>query len=182
VNRSMIRLILLLLLTALAILSEPIVNSEVSNPTIRPDVLMIPIMVAVVACPGPIAVFWGSLMGLVCDCLTGPWLGPQMGAFALIAAIGSSISSRSKSIVGVFVLSCGCAFAARIFSLAIRSTSDVTSVFTAPALAQVVGASLTTAILIVGVCFAARRITRPFARRGSEESRIVSIGWQRSTD
>jgi len=182
VNLSMIRLILLLLLTALALMSEPIVNSEISSPTIRPDVLLIPLIVATVSSPGPVAVLCGGLIGLICDCLTGSCLGPQMGAFALIAAIGGSISPRSKSIAGVFLLSTGCMVAARIVSLAIRSAFDGTSVAAAPALAQVGGTSLTTAILIVGVWFAARRTNRSFARRSHEAARIVSIGWQRSTD
>jgi rod shape-determining protein MreD len=178
----MLRLIFLLLLTALAILIEPIVNSEISSPTIRPDVLLIPLIVAVITCPGPVAVIWGGVIGLVCDCLTGPCVGPQLGAFGLIAAIGSSSLRRSKSLAGVFTVATGCAVAARIISLATRLADEESFAGAAPALAQIVGTSLTTASLIVGVWFAARQTIRPFARRNAEGARIVSIGWQRTTD
>ncbi len=53
-NRTMMRLVFLSLLTAVAFLLEPIVSSEVASATIRPDVLLIPLVVAVVAWPGSV--------------------------------------------------------------------------------------------------------------------------------
>lgn len=178
----MMKVIVLSLLTALAFLLEPIVGSQIASATIRPDVLLVPLIVAVVVCPGPSAVLWGGLIGLICDCLTGPSLGPQMAAFALIAAIGSLASPRSKSVVEIFLLSFGCTAVAETVSLAIRRALDGRPLVAAPVAVQVVGTSLMTALLIGGVWLVARRLTGPLARRRPEAERIVSIGWQRSAD
>ena len=179
----MMRLVFLSLLTAVAFLLEPIVSSEVASATIRPDVLLIPLVVAVVAWPGRSAVVWGGFIGLVCDCLTGPSLGPQMAAFSLVAAIVSLAAPRPKSMVGIFLLSFGCTAAAETVLLAIRLALDGRPLVAVPAAAQVAGTSLTTALLISGMWLVARRLTRPLARRRVDAAeRIVSIGWQRSAD
>jgi rod shape-determining protein MreD len=178
----MTKLVLLSLLTALAFLVEPILGSEIASETIRPDVLLIPFIVAIVAYPGPWAVVCGGLIGLLCDCLTGHNLGPQMAAFSLMAVIGSLVAPRPRSAIGVFLFSFGCAAGAETVLLAIRLALDGRPLVAFPAAVQVAGTSLTTAILISGVCLVARRLTGPFERRRSDVGRIVSIGWQRSAD
>ena len=70
------------LLTILAVLCEPLVSVQIGNPALRPDMLLVPVVAAVVAAPGPIAVLSGGLIGLICDCLTGPQPGPQTAALA----------------------------------------------------------------------------------------------------
>jgi len=176
------KLVLLSLLTALAFLVEPILGSEIASETIRPDVLLIPLIVAVVTCPGPWAVVCGGLIGLVCDCLTGHSLGPQLAAFSLMAAMGSLLAPRPRSASGVFLFSFVCAAAAETVLLALRLALDGRPLIAVPAVVQVVGRSLLTAFLISGVWLVARRLTGPFERRRSDVERIVSIGWQRSAD
>jgi rod shape-determining protein MreD len=178
----MIRLVLLALLTALAFLLEPIVGSEIASSTFRPNILLIPFLVAILACPGPSAVVWGGVIGLVCDCLTGPCLGPQMAAFALLAALGSLVPAPPLSTMGLFFLSFGYAVAAEIVSSAIRLTLVGRPFVPTAAAVQATGTALTTALLISSVWLVARRLTRPLVRRRSDGERTVSIGWQRSAD
>jgi rod shape-determining protein MreD len=178
----MIRLVLLALLTALAFLLEPIVGSEIGSSTFRPDILLIPFLVAILAWPGPSAVVWGGVIGLVCDCLTGPHLGPQMAAFALLAAIGSLVPARPLSTMGLFVFSFGYAVAAEIVSSTIHLTLDGRPFVATAAAAQAAGTALSTALLISSVWLLARRMARPLVRRRPDDERIVSIGWQRSAD
>jgi rod shape-determining protein MreD len=177
----MIKLVLLALLTALAFLLEPIVGSEIGSSTFRPDIPLIPVLVAILAWPGPSAVVWGGVIGLVCDCLTGPYLGPQMAAFALLAAIGSLVPARPLSTTGLLFFSLGYAIAAEFVSSTIRLTLDGRPFVANAVAAQALATALTTALLISSVWLVVRRLTRPLARRPDGE-RIVSIGWQRSAD
>jgi rod shape-determining protein MreD len=178
----MIRQVLLALLTAFAFLLEPIVGSELAGSTFRPDILLIPFLVAILAWPGPSAVVWGGVIGLVCDCLTGPYLGPQMAAFALLAAIGSQVPARPLSTTGILFFSFGYAIAAEFASSTIRLTLDGRPFAANAVAAQAVGTALTTALLISSVWLVARRLTRPLVRRRPDGERIISIGWQRSAD
>jgi rod shape-determining protein MreD len=179
----MIKLGLFSLLTLLAVLCEPLVNGEIANPAIRPDLLLVPVVVAVVASPGPTAVVSGALIGLVCDCLTGPQLGPQMAAIALIAGIGSLISLRSKSIVDVFLLAFGCVFLARSAAMAARHSLDSLPFGSLASAGQIAGTSFVTAVSLVALLLVIRRIARPFARHSwVGQSKIATLGWSRSAD
>lgn len=179
----MTKLGLFSLLTILAVLSEPLVNGEIVNPATRPDVLLVPVVVGVVVCPGPIAVVSGALIGLVCDCLTGPQLGPQMAAIALIAAIGSLISLRSKSIVDVFLLSFGCVFLARAAAMAARHALDSQPLAALATAGQIAGTSFVTALSLVAVLLVIRRAARPFVRHSwVGQTKIATLGWSRGSD
>jgi len=178
----MIKLVLLASLTALAFLLEPIVGSEFAGSTFRPDILLIPFLVAILAWPGPSAVVWGGVIGLICDCLTGPHLGPQMAAFAFLAAIGSLVPARPLSTMGLLCFSFGYTIAAEFVSSAIRLTLDGRPFVANVVAAQALAPAVTTALLISSVWLVARRLTRPLVRRRVEGERIVSIGWQRSAD
>jgi rod shape-determining protein MreD len=172
-----------LLLTILALLCEPIVSAEIANPALRPDVLLVPVVVAVVATPGPIAVFCGGLIGLVGDCQTGPQLGPQMAAFALIAAVGSLISLRSKSIVDVFLLSFGCVFLGRAAAMAACRSLDSRPLGAAAVAGQIAGTAFVTAVSLIGVLLLVRWAARPFVRHSwVGTTRIATLGWSRVAD
>jgi rod shape-determining protein MreD len=174
---------LFLLLTTLAVLCEPLVSAAIPNPALRPDVLLVPVVVAVVAAPGPIAVLCGGLVGLICDCLTGPQLGPQMAAFALIAAIGSLVSLRSKSIVDVFLLAFGCVFLGRAAALAAGHALDPQPFAAAGTAAQIGGTACITALSLIVVLLLIRRVARPFVRHSSVgTTRIATLGWSRVPD
>jgi rod shape-determining protein MreD len=178
----MIRLVLLALLTALAFLLEPIVGSQIGSSPFRPDILLIPFLVALLACPGPSAVVCGGIIGLVCDCLTGPCLGPQMAAFALLAAVGSLVPARPLSTLGLLCFSLSCTIAAEFGSSAIRLTLDGRPFVANLVAAQALAPAVSTAILISSVWLVTRRLTRPLVRRRVEGEQILSIGWQRSAD
>jgi rod shape-determining protein MreD len=177
----MMRGIFLLLLTAAAVAIEPIVSAEVVHAAIRPDVLLIPLLVAVVAWPGSTTVVWGGLIGLVCDCLAGSSMGPRMAIFSLIAAIGSLAAPRLRSVTGVFLLTFACAAAAETASLVIRFAFEGRPLVAAAAV-EIAGPALAAALMISGAWLVARRLSRPFARSRVESERSVSIGWQRSAD
>ena len=171
------------LLTILAVLCEPLVSVQIGNPALRPDMLLVPVVAAVVAAPGPIAVLSGGLIGLICDCLTGPQPGPQTAALALIAAIGSLISLRSKSIVDVFLLSFGCVFLGRAAALAACHALDPHPFGAAAAAGQIAGTSFVTALSLIVVLLLIRRAARPFVRHSwVGTARIATLGWSRVSD
>jgi rod shape-determining protein MreD len=170
------RFLFLCLLTAFAVLVEPILSSEVGNPTARPDVLLLPAIVALLVRPGWLAVVWGGLIGLVCDCLTGPCLGPQLAAFAILAAIGSVLSPRSKSLIAIFSISFGYVLAARTVSSTVHRALEALVPIFEPAGGQLLGSALSTAILVAAIWFAARQLSAPFSRRGLERERRPSFG------
>jgi rod shape-determining protein MreD len=183
VNSTAKKLGWLSLLTVIALACEPIVSAEIGNPTFRPDVVLIPLVAAVVATPGSAAVFCAAVIGLICDCLTGPHLGPQMAAFALLAAIGSLISLRPKSIVDVFLLSFGCVFAARTAAMAARLTFDNEPVSPTTAGAHVACASFVTAVLLIAVLLLIRWAARPFVRNSwVAQTNLATLGWSRTAD
>jgi rod shape-determining protein MreD len=179
----MMKLGLLSLLTVVAVLCEPILGAAIGNPALRPDVVLIPIVAAIVAAPGPAAVFAAALIGLICDCLTGPYLGPQMAAFGLIAAVGSVLSLRPKSIADVFLLSFACVFLARIAAAAARFSLDGEP-FSAPTIAgQIAGTSFVTALLLVTILLLVRRAAKPFVRHSwVAKTRLATLGWSHSLD
>jgi rod shape-determining protein MreD len=183
VNSTVKKLAWLSLLTVLAVACEPIVSAEIGNPTFRPDIVLIPLVAAVVATPGSAAVFCAAVIGLICDCLTGPHLGPQMAAFALVAAIGSLISLRPKSIVDVFLLSFGCVFAVRSAAMAARLALDNEPVSATTAGAHITGASFITAALLIVVLLLIRWAAKPFVRHSwVAQTNLATLGWSRVSD
>jgi rod shape-determining protein MreD len=174
---------LLSLLTVVAVLCEPILGAQIGNPALRPDVVLIPIVAAIVASPGPAAVFAGALIGLICDCLTGPHLGPQMAAFALIAAVGSVISLRPKSIVDVFLLSFACVFLARTAAMAARLSLDGHPFSATATAGHVASTSFVTALSLITILLLVRRVAKPFVRHSwVAKTRFATLGWSRSSD
>ncbi len=107
------------LLAVLAFMLEPVVGPLLGGATYRPDILLLPVVAAVIACPGSPAVVLGAIVGLVCDCLAGATVGPQMAAFSLTAA-AASLLPRPKSVVGIFALSFACAAGLETAIAAIR--------------------------------------------------------------
>ena len=171
------------LLTILALSCEPIVSAEIATPTLRPDVVLIPIVAAVVATPGSAAVFCAAVIGLISDCLTGQHLGPQMAAFAIVAAVGSLMSLRPKSIVDVFLLSFGCVFAARTVAMAARLTLDHEPLNATTAGMQIAGTSFVTALLLIAVLLLVRWAARPFVRHSwVAQTNLAKLGWSRVSD
>lgn len=178
----MIRLVLFALLTALAFLLDPIVASELGGATFRPNVLLIPLLVAIFAWPGSVAVVCGACIGLICDCLAGHALGPQAAAFAILAAIGSLVPPRPLSTSGLLFSLLIEAFAAELVASSIRLTFEGRP-FIADAIApQAAATALSTALLLSAVWFLARSLAKPFVRRPRAAGRAVSIGWQRTAD
>jgi rod shape-determining protein MreD len=175
------RFVFISLLAVLAFLLEPVVSSLLGGATLRPDILLLPVVAAVIACPGSWAVILGGLIGLVCDCLAGATVGPQMAAFSLIASV-ASLMTRPRSVVGVFVLSFVCAAGLETAIAAIRLAQNGRPVFELPPAIEIAGPALMTAIVIGGVWLAAWQLTRPFARRRLDGGRRIAIGWQRSAD
>jgi hypothetical protein len=111
-----------------------------------------------------------------------------MAAFGLIAAIGSVISLRPKSIVDVFLLSFGCVFLARTAALAARLSLDgqpfSAESFSAGASAgQVASTSFVTALSLITILLLVRRVAKPFVRHSwVAKTRIATLGWSRATD
>jgi rod shape-determining protein MreD len=179
----MLKLGSLSLLTVFAVACEPILSAEIGNPMFRPDLVLIPIVAVVVTSPGPAAVFCAALIGLLCDCLTGPHLGPQMAAFGLVAAIGSLISLRPKSIVDVFLLSFACIFSARTAAMAARLTYDNEPLAATTAAAHIAGSSFVTALLLIAVLWLVRRAARPFVRHSwVAQTNLATLGWSHGLD
>jgi len=172
---------LVLMLTVLVFLLEPVVGPLFGGATVRADVLCFPVVAAVIACPGSSAVVLGALVGLVCDCLAGATVGPQMGAFALIAAV-ASLTARPKSVVGIFVLSFVCAAGLETAIAGIRSAQSGFPLSSLPPTVEMAVPAVVTAIVLSGLWLAVRQLTRPFARSPLDSGRFVSIGWQRTAD
>jgi rod shape-determining protein MreD len=169
------------LLAVLAIMLEPVVGPLLGGATFRPDILLLPVVAAVIACPRSPAVVLGAIVGLVCDCLAGTTVGPQMAAFALIAAVASLVP-RPKSVVGIFVLSFVCAAGLGTAIAVIRLAQNGRPLSELPPTVEIAAPALMTAIVIGGVWLAAWQLTRPFSRRRLDGGRLVSIGWQRTAD
>ncbi|HEX4073211.1 MAG TPA: hypothetical protein VHX68_18675 [Planctomycetaceae bacterium] len=172
---------LVVMLTVLICLLEPIVGPLLGGATVRAEVLCFPVLAAVLAWPGSPAVVLGALVGLVCDCLAGATVGPQMAAFALVAAV-ASLTARPKSAVGIFVLSFACAAVLETAVAAIRSAESGFLFSHLPKAIEIVVPAVVTSIVMSGLWLAARQLTRPFARRPLDGGRFVSIGWQRTAD
>ena len=168
-------------LTVLVFMLEPVLGPLLGGASLRAEILCFPVVAAVLACPGPPAVILGALVGLVCDCLAGTTVGPQMAAFALIAAV-ASLTARPKSVVGLFVLSFACAAGLETAIAAIRSAQSGFPLSGLPPAVEMAVPAVVTAIVMSGVWLAVRQLTRPFARRPLDGGRFVSIGWQRTAD
>jgi rod shape-determining protein MreD len=169
------------LLAVLAFMLEPVVGSLLGRATFRSDIPLLPVVAAVIACPGSPAVVLAAIVGLVCDCLVGATVGPQMAAFSLIAAV-ASLTARPKSAVGIFVLSFVCAAGLETAIGAIRLAQNGRPLSELPPAGEIAAPALMTAIVIGGVWLAAWQLARPFSRRRLEGGRLVSIGWQRTAD
>jgi len=172
---------LVVMLTVVVFLLEPILGPLLGGASFRAAGLCFPVVATVIACPGSPAVVLAGLVGLVCDCLTGGTLGPQMAAFALIAAV-ASLTARPKSVVGIFVLSFACAAGLETAIAAIRSAQNGFRFPNLPAAVDMAVPAVVTAIVMSSLWLAARQLTRPFARRPLAGGRFVSIGWQRTAD
>jgi rod shape-determining protein MreD len=172
---------LVLMLTALVFLLEPVVGPLFGGATVRADVLCFPVVAAVIACPGSSAVVLAGLVGLVCDCLAGATVGPQMAAFALVAAV-AGLTARPKSVVGIFVLSFVCAAGLETAIAGIRSAQSGFPLSSLPPGVEMAVPAVVTAIVLSGLWLAVRQLTRPFARSTLDGGRFVSIGWQRTAD
>jgi cell shape-determining protein MreD len=180
-NGRVMKFVLVSTLTLLFFMLEPVIGPLLGGATTRAEVLCFPVVAAVIACPGSSAVVLGAFVGLVCDCLAGAAVGPQMAAFALIAAV-ASLTSRPKSVVGIFVLSFACAAGLEAAIVAIRSAQSGFPLSRLPSAVEMAVPALVTAIVMSGLWLAARQLTRPFARRPLDGGRFVSIGWQRTAD
>ena len=155
---------------------------QIGNPAFRArHVCWSPFVAAVVACPGPDR---RPLRG--CDrpdlrlSDRAPTGAADRPPSALIAAIGSLISLRPKSIVDVFLLSFGCVFLARAAALAAfaRARPDPLAA-TAAAAGQIAGTSFVTALSLIVVLLLIRRAARPFVRhswvgRTDRHARLVA--------
>lgn len=180
-NGPVMKFVFVVMLTVLTILLEPVIGSLFGGATLRADILALPVVAAVIACPGSPAVALAGLVGLVCDCLAGPRMGPQMAAFALIAAV-ASLAGRPRSVVAVFVRSFACAAGLETAIAAIRLAGNGRPVPELPPAVEIAGPALIAAIVIGGVWLFAWHLTRLFSRRRLDGGRLVSIGWQRSAD
>jgi rod shape-determining protein MreD len=180
-NVPVMKFALVVMLTVLVFLLEPVIGPLFGGATLRAEVLCFPVVAAVIACPGSPAVVLAGLVGLVCDCLAGTAVGPQMAAFALIAAV-ASLLARPKSMVGIFVLSFACAAGLETTIAVIRSAQSGFPLSSLPPAVDMAVPAVMTALVMSGLWLAVRQLTRPFARRPVDGGRFVSIGWQRTAD
>jgi cell shape-determining protein MreD len=143
------KLAALLSLSACMFLVAPVIDREIGQATIRPNVLLVPIIVGVLYCPGPSAVVTSAAIGLGCDCLADSRLGPRMAVLALLAAMGTFLlPERPRSLMTVLSFAFAVTFAAAAFSLAI-SMSDSGQPFTwRNAWADVAGCAFATTLLV----------------------------------
>jgi len=172
-----------LLLGVFAFAIEPIVGSQITNDALRPNVILGPLVVGILAWPGPFAVIWAGIVGLVCDCLAGTSVGPQMAAFALLAAVGTFIlpKDRPLSAFEIVLFFFGFLFSAEISSSLIRMSIEGRTVEAVLATRVAAGSAGATTVLFCGFWLAGRA----FARRLTGWRPIppdVSIGWQKSAE
>ncbi len=179
----MVRFFALAALTAAACSFQPIVDRELGGGSHRPDLLLVPLLVAVLASPGPWAVFWSGVVGLVGDCLAGPQLGPRMAAFALLAAVLSWTLPRRRLLaweVGFFGF--GLALGAGMASSAIGRILEDRPAVVADLAHDAAGRGLATSFLVGGVWIVFRQAGRFMRRDRSVTTSTVAIGWQRRAD
>ena len=172
------RVLSLGILTVFVLAMDPIFISALPGWSARPNVLLVPLAVAVMRWPGPLAVVWGGLIGLCCDCLSGPVLGPQMALFALLAAVGTFfIPQRPLTSIEILLFSFGFLFIGLAFSSLVKAWFSGPSPGSATGAGAVAGAALTTALLISVFWVAGRRLLRR-AGGGRRRARGASRGWQ----
>jgi rod shape-determining protein MreD len=172
-----------LLLSVFAFAIEPIVGSQITSDTLRPNVVLIPLVVGFLAWPGPFAVVWAGIVGLVCDCLAGTSVGPQMAAFALVAGVGTLMFPKDRPLSAFeIVLVCfGFLFSAEIASSLIRMSTEGRTVEAVFATRVAARSAATTTVLIGGFWLAGRALAyRLTGWRPMPPD--VSIGWQKSAD
>ena len=180
-STAMMKVVFLLLVTALAFGIEPIVGAEIPSETLRPAVLLLPLIVAVLLAPGAFAVVWGGLVGLCFDCLSGPTIGPRMAAFAIVAAAGTLLPLRRKTPARVAAIS----FCLPRRARSPRGQSSGRSKgrrSPTPQPCAIAGTSLATALVTGLVCLAAARLARPFQSGQSDLQHVGTFGWQRGAD
>jgi rod shape-determining protein MreD len=173
----------LLLLTAVAVLLQPIAASELSNPALRPDVLLLPLIVAVLRWPGPLAVVWGGLIGLMVDCLAGQSLGPQMATFALFSAIGTvTVPQRRLSAIEIALFAFGLTFVSETLSSAICILLDGRTLRLSEAAAGAAKSAMMTTLVIGMLWLMGRVLGRRMWLGRDSRGRRTPAGWQASTE
>lgn len=177
------KVLAVLLLSVFAFAIEPIVGSQISSDTLRPNVVLIPLVVGFLAWPGPVAVVWAGVVGLVCDCLAGTSVGPQMATFALLAAIGTLTLPKDRPLSAFeIVLFCfGFLFSAEIASSLIRMLIDGRTIEAVFATRMAAGSAGATTVLVGGFWMAGRALVRRLTGWRPMPP-DVAIGWQKSAD
>jgi cell shape-determining protein MreD len=146
----------LLCLTACMLLVAPIIDREVGQTIIRPNVLLVPMIVGVLYCPGSSAVVTSAAIGLGCDCLADSRLGPRMAAFALLAAFGTFLlPQRPRSLLTVLMFAFALTFAAAASSLAISMSGAGQPFAWRNACAEIAGCAVATTVLVAAPRLAA---------------------------
>jgi rod shape-determining protein MreD len=120
------RFVLTVAFTLAALLLDPVVEQAFGGIALHPNLRMAPLAVAVVLCPGAVAVVWCGVLGLVLDCLAGPQLGVRVACFCLLAALASTVASRRNeaSFARTIAVSAGLLFVAEMLSRLIEFSSS----------------------------------------------------------
>ena len=155
------RFALLAIISILAFLVAPIVEREMPESALRPDVLLVPIVAGVAWCPGPAAVVCSGAIGLGCDCLADSRPGPRLAAFALLAAVGSlALPKRPRSLAAIFVFCFALALTAAAVSSAITISMAHQPLAWRSVCENSLGTALSTAILLTAPRIAASVVWR----------------------